>query len=58
MMDGKTVQNMYSVIKNKIKFEKLVHIVGLTIEIYSNARPYERQDRNVMIKFWFQLNAP
>jgi hypothetical protein len=25
------------------KFEKLVHLVGFTIAIYSNARPYESQ---------------
>jgi len=25
------------------KFETLVHLVGFTIEIYCDARPYERQ---------------
>jgi len=43
MMDGKIVRNMYSVIPKSNKFEKLAHLVGFTIEIYYDARPYERQ---------------
>jgi hypothetical protein len=33
MMAGMTVQNMYSVIPKYNKYEKLVHLVGFTIEI-------------------------
>ena len=28
------------------KFEKLVYLVGFTVEIYYDARPYERQKRD------------
>ena len=30
-------------LQNKIKYKKLVHLVGLAIEIYHDARSYERQ---------------
>ena len=43
MMDGKTVRNMQSVIPKQNKFETLVHLFVFTIEIYYDARPYERQ---------------
>jgi len=41
MMDGKTVQNMYSVLQEKI--EKQAHLVGCTIRIYYDAQTHERQ---------------
>jgi len=34
---------MYSTIPKYNKFDTLVHFVGFTIEIYYDARPYERQ---------------
>jgi len=34
MMDGKTVQKMWRVVQKKYKFKKVVHLVGITIEIY------------------------
>jgi len=43
MMDGKTVRNMQSATTKQNKFEKLVHILGFTIEIYHDARPYKCQ---------------
>ena len=30
-------------LKTENKFETLVHLVGVTIEMYYDARPYERQ---------------
>jgi len=30
-------------LQNKLKFEKLVHLVGFTVELYHDARPYKRQ---------------
>jgi hypothetical protein len=41
--DGKTNRNAYSIFQNKVNFKKLVHLVGFTIEIYYDARPYEHQ---------------
>jgi len=32
--------------QNKKKIDTLVHLVGFTIEIYYDARPYERQVRD------------
>jgi len=32
-----------SVLLQKNKYETLMHLVGFTIEIYYDARPYERQ---------------
>ena len=40
MTDGKTIQNMQSVIS---KIWDIVHLVGFTIEIYYDARSYKRQ---------------
>jgi hypothetical protein len=42
MMDRGTVRNMYSFIP-KIKFEKLLRLVGFVIRIYHDARSPERQ---------------
>jgi len=33
MMEGKTVQNTYSVIPKYNKFKNLIHLVGFTIEM-------------------------
>jgi hypothetical protein len=33
MMDGKTVQNMWSVIPKSNKFDTLVHLVGFTVDM-------------------------
>jgi hypothetical protein len=41
MIHGKTVRNMYSYFK--IRFDTLVPLVAVTIEIYYDARPCERQ---------------
>ena len=57
MMDGKTVRNMWSVIPKKNKFDTLVHLVGFTIEIYYDARPYERQELCIPI-FQFSPLGP
>ena len=35
---------------SKIKFEKLVHLVGFVIRIYHDARSYERQNTNLVSK--------
>jgi len=43
MMDGKTVRNMLSISIKLNKFDTLMHLVGFTVEIYYDARPYERQ---------------
>jgi hypothetical protein len=40
MMDGKTVRNMLSFIKKRNKIGTLVHLIGFTVEIYHEARPY------------------
>jgi hypothetical protein len=42
MMDRETVQNMLGSVP-KIKFEKLVHLVGCIIRIYHNTRSSERE---------------
>jgi hypothetical protein len=42
MMDAKTFRNMQSYSKLNT-FEKLMHLVGFTTEIYYDARTYERQ---------------
>jgi hypothetical protein len=49
MMDGKTVRNMRSVSPKINKFEKRVHQVCFTIEIYYNARNYERQKKKIWL---------
>jgi len=54
MMDGKTVRNMQSVTQNK--FETLMHLVGFTIEIYYDTRPYERQIRTLTLFFSEGIN--
>jgi hypothetical protein len=44
MMDGKTVTKHVECHTKINKFEKLVHLVGFTVEIYRDARTYyERQ---------------
>jgi hypothetical protein len=48
MMDGKTEMSR-ELFQKWYKFEKLVHLVGFTIEIYYNARPYERQIEQVTL---------
>jgi len=48
MMDRGTVRNMWSFIP-KINFEKLMHLVGLIIRIYHDARSPERQTCNLFI---------
>jgi hypothetical protein len=42
---------MYRVIPKKDKFEKLAHLVGFTIEMYYDARPYERHIQ-VILRFY------
>ena len=54
MMDGKAVRNMQSVTQNK--FETLMHLVGFTIEIYYDTRPYERQIRTSTLFFSEGIN--
>ena len=46
MMDRGTVRNMYGFIP-KIKFEKLLRLVGFVIRIYHDPRPPERQIRTL-----------
>ena len=53
MMDGKTVWNTESVIPKYNKFDTLVHLVGFTIEIYYDARLFERQ--NSLFRKFHQL---
>ena len=48
MMDTGTVRNMQSFIP-KIKFEKLLHVVGFIIRIYHDARSPERQIPEVQL---------
>ena len=48
MTDREAVRNMYSFIP-KIKFEKLVHVVGFIIRIYNDARSPERQIPEVQL---------
>ena len=35
----------------------MVHLVGFTIEIYYDARPYERQKTFLNNQFWFFSNS-
>jgi len=48
MMDRGIVRNMQSFIP-RIKFEKLVHLVGFIIRIYHDARSHERKKRVSML---------
>jgi len=48
MMDGKAVRNMYIALQKKTNLKKLVHIVGFTIEIYQDARPYKRHKKDCL----------
>jgi len=43
MVEGKTIRNVYMCHSKINKFETLVHLVGFTIEVYNDARSYERQ---------------
>jgi len=46
MMDGETSETC-RVIFNKL--ERIVHLVGFTIEIYDDARSHERQKREISL---------
>ena len=50
MVDRGTVQNMQFHSRNK--FEKLVHLVDFTIQIYHDARLPERQILDTVIRLW------
>jgi len=40
------------------KFEKLVHLVSFTIEIYHDARPYKRQTKNIHSEYVIHIAFP
>ena len=49
MMNEKTVRNMQIATAKWNKIEKLMHLVGFTVEIYHDARTYKRHINNIYI---------